>query len=159
MSKNYDLPGDMGHMNADRELVASRIVPAWRKLVFKAWTDPECLAQWWGPDDSTNTILQMDVRAGGAWKMIMHAPDGAHYRNESIYIEVKEPERLVYAHITGPKFVSTIVFEEADGGTNVIMRMLFETPEEFDRAVKTYGIAKGAQQNFDRLESYLVEMN
>ena len=61
---------------ADREIVATRIYGAPRELVWRVWTDPKHIAQWWGPQGFTNTIREMDVRPGGAWRFTMHGPDG-----------------------------------------------------------------------------------
>ena len=79
---------------AAREIVAARVFDAPRELVFDAWTDPEHVAQWWGPNGFTNTIHEMDVRPGGVWRFVMHGPDGVDYNNKIVYIEVVKPERL-----------------------------------------------------------------
>src|SRR3954449_1876611 len=84
--------------SADREIVAVRVFDAPRELVWKLWTDPHHVAQWWGPNGFTNTIHEMDVRPGGVWRFIMHGPDGVDYPNRIVFIEVVEPERLVYSH-------------------------------------------------------------
>jgi uncharacterized protein YndB with AHSA1/START domain len=62
--------------SVDREIITSRVYDAPRELVFKAWTDPKHIARWWGPNGFTTTIHEMDVRPGGAWRFIMHGPDG-----------------------------------------------------------------------------------
>ena len=64
---------------ADRTIVTTRVIDAPRALVFKAWTDPAHIAEWWGPDGFTTTIREMDVRLGGAWRFMMHGPDGVDY--------------------------------------------------------------------------------
>jgi uncharacterized protein YndB with AHSA1/START domain len=79
------------------------------------WTDPNHVAQWWGPKGFTNTIHEMDVRPGGVWRFVMHGPDGVDYQNKIVFIEVVKPERLVYDHVSGPKFHVTVTFtEQAD---------------------------------------------
>src|SRR5262245_64936028 len=83
---------------ADRELIFTRIFDAPRELVFAAWTDPQHLAQWWGPQGFTTTIHEMDVRPGGVWRLTMHGPDGRDYRNRIVTLEVLKPERLVFRH-------------------------------------------------------------
>ena len=62
--------------SADREIAATRVINAPRELVFRMWTDPEQVAQWWGPNGFTNTIYEMAVRPGGVWRFVMHGPDG-----------------------------------------------------------------------------------
>src|SRR6266852_4602923 len=79
----------------DREIVITRLLDAPRELAFQAWTEPQHVAHWWGPNGFTNTIHEMDVRPGGVWRFIMHGPDGTDYKNEIVYVEVVKPERLV----------------------------------------------------------------
>jgi uncharacterized protein YndB with AHSA1/START domain len=143
---------------ADREIVTTRVFDAPRELVFKTWTDPKHVAQWWGPNGFTNTIHEMDVRPGGHWRFIMHGPDGVDYRNEIVFIEIVTPERLVYSHVSGPKFRMTVTFEEQGGKTKLTMRMLFETAAEHDQAVKVFGAIEGAKQTLKRLDEYLAKM-
>ena len=68
---------------SDREIVTTRVFDAPRELVFKAWTDPDHLAKWWGPKGFTNTFQEFDMRPGGVWRFIMHGPDGVDYKNKS----------------------------------------------------------------------------
>ena len=73
---------------AQRELVITRIFDAPRELVWRAWTDPKHVAQWWGPNGFTNTIHEMDVRPGGVWRFVMHGPDGVDYANKIVFGEI-----------------------------------------------------------------------
>ena len=82
----------------DREIVLSRLIDAPRELVFNAWTDPKHIGHWWGPRGFSVTTHEMDVRAGGTWRFIMHGPEGRDYPNKIIYLEVAKPEGLVYRH-------------------------------------------------------------
>jgi uncharacterized protein YndB with AHSA1/START domain len=59
-----------------RTIVQTRLISAPRKLAFEAWTKPEHLTRWWGPDGYTTTILSMDFREGGLLRFIMHGPNG-----------------------------------------------------------------------------------
>jgi uncharacterized protein YndB with AHSA1/START domain len=61
----------------DREIVTTRAIAAPPELVFKAWCDPAHLVHWWGPKGFTNTFHEFDPRPGGAWRFVMHGPDGA----------------------------------------------------------------------------------
>ncbi len=61
---------------AAREIVSTRLVGAARELVFKAFTDPDHLAHWWGPNGFTNTFHEFDLRPGGTWRFVMHGPAG-----------------------------------------------------------------------------------
>jgi uncharacterized protein YndB with AHSA1/START domain len=144
--------------SSDREIVTTRVVDAPRERVWKAWTDPKQVAQWWGPNGFTNTIHEMDVRAGGVWRFVMHGPDGMDYKNKSIFEEIVKPGRLVYTHVSGPKFQATATFDEHGGKTTVTMRMLFDTAAERDRTVKVFGAVEGAKQTLERLNRHVAKM-
>ena len=141
---------------SDREIVTTRVFDAPRELVFKAWTDPDHLARWWGPQGFTNTFHEFDLRPGGVWRFVMHGPDGADYQNKSVFVEITKPARIVFDHVSGPRFQVTATFAEQAGRTEVTFRMLFETAAECDK-VKAYAI-QGNEQNFDRLEAELAKM-
>jgi uncharacterized protein YndB with AHSA1/START domain len=165
---------------SDRELVFTRVFNAPRDLVFKVWTDPKHIVEWWGPRGFTTESLDMDVRPGGHWRLIMHGPDGVDYRNRIVYLEVVKPERLVYKHTGNAEededeeegkegkeakdrmkpvgFHVTVTFEEAGGSTKLTMRMLFESAGERDDVVTKYGADKGAVQTLDRLAEHLATL-
>ena len=145
----------------DREILLTRVFDAPRELVFNAWIDPNHIAQWFGPDGFTTTILGMDVRPGGVWRFIMHGPDGVDYPNKIVYVEIAKPERLVYNHFSEDvdepgQFHVTMTFTEQGGKTVLSMQMLFETAAERDRVVKEYGAIEGGEQTLDRLAAYLA---
>jgi len=144
---------------SDRELVMSRVLNAPRQLVWEVWTNPEHIKHWWGPNGFTNTIFEMDVRPGGVWDFIMHGPDGTDYKNKSIYKEVIKPERLVYDHISGPKFQFTVTFTEQGKKTQISIQMLFETAGERDNVIKVFKADEGLRQNIYKLEGYLRKVS
>jgi uncharacterized protein YndB with AHSA1/START domain len=155
MPATIDNPNAAGADTAEREIRATRVFDAPRELVFDAWTKPEYVAQWWGPNGFTITTFEMDVRTGGTWRFVMHGPDGRDYQNRFDYVEVVRPERIVYDHITGPLFHATATFEEQDGKTTVTVRMLFETAELREHVAREYGAVEGLEQTLSRLEGYL----
>jgi len=89
---------------SDRELKLSRTFNAPVELVWEVWTDPRHLEQWWGPDGFSNTISKMEVKPGGEWDLMMHGPDGTDYKNKSAFREVVPLKKLVYEHLSAPKF-------------------------------------------------------
>lgn len=141
----------------DRTITGTRVFDAPRELVWKVWTEPEHVAQWWGPNGFTNTISEMNVAPGGVWLFTMHGPDGRNYRNEISYIEVEKPSRLVYDHGPTPRFRVTVTFEEEGGKTRVTMQSLFESAETRDMVVKTFNAIEGMQQTLGRLAAYLEQ--
>jgi uncharacterized protein YndB with AHSA1/START domain len=86
-----------GAANAsERELVITRVFDAPRRLVFEAWTKPEHLALWWGPKGFTLPVCEMEFRAGGRFRLVMRGPDGKDYPFQGAYLEIVEPERIVF---------------------------------------------------------------
>jgi uncharacterized protein YndB with AHSA1/START domain len=177
----------MAENPTERELVFTRSFKAPPSVVFKAWTDPRHVAQWWGPRGFTNPVCELDVRQGGAIRIDMRGPDGTVYPMTGAYREIVEPERLVftsaaldekgrplfevlnykeivkpgrltYLHESGPKFHATATFDEHRGKTTVTMRMLFDTAGERDRTVKVFGALEGAKQTLERLNQHVAKM-
>jgi uncharacterized protein YndB with AHSA1/START domain len=139
------------------ELVISRVFDAPRALVFKVWTDPKHVAQWWGPIGFTTTIQVMDVRPGGHWRYTMRGPDGNDYPFDGAYLEVDEPERLVFdgtIHGDVKQGVWTeVTFAEQGGKTRVTVRQVFS----FESAA-TRGAPIGWNQQLDRLTEYMANL-
>jgi uncharacterized protein YndB with AHSA1/START domain len=92
---------------AQRELVITRVFDAPRALLFKAWTEPDRLVRWWGPQGFTTPLCTMDVRPGGAFRFCMRSPEGTDHWLQGVYREIIEPERLV----------CTWAWEDAEGKT------------------------------------------
>jgi len=147
-------------MPSDREIVVTRLFDAPRERVFEAWTDPEQVAQWWGPHGFTTTVHEMDVRPGGVWRFVMHGADGTDYENKVVFVEVAKPERLVYNHGGGEEadteqFHVTVTFAEEEGKTRLALRMVFGSVAERDHMVEEYGALEGANQTLERLAEHL----
>jgi uncharacterized protein YndB with AHSA1/START domain len=142
---------------ADRAIVTTRLIDAPRELVFKAWTDPGHLVHWWGPKGFTNTFQEFDLRPGGVWRFVMHGPDGRIYENQSVFVEIVKPERIVFHHLKPVhEFQVTATFAEQAGKTELTWRMLFGSVAECDK-VRRY-VVEANEQNLDRLEAQLAKM-
>jgi uncharacterized protein YndB with AHSA1/START domain len=134
---------------ADREIVTTRLIHAPRDLVWKAWTDPELLAQWWGPRGFRNTFHTFDLRAGGEWRFVMHGPDGTDYKNHSVFVEIVPQARLVLDHLSGPHFRMEATFVDRNGDTELTFRGIFDTVKEYEQ-VKGFAI-DGNRETIDRM--------
>ena len=146
----------------DREIVQRRTFNASRDLVFEMWTDPNHIAQWWGPDGFTTTVHEMDARPGGVWRFIMHGPDGTDYDNRVSYIEVTKPARLIFTQDSDRdddpnQFHVTVTFEERNGQTELTMTALFDTPQARD-VVIGFGAVELGKQTLNHLADYLATM-
>ncbi|MCY9698024.1 SRPBCC family protein [Paenibacillus alginolyticus] len=152
-----DLLGkSLGESNAATfELVSRRKFDASRNLVNRAWTEPELLAQWWGPNGFTNTFHTFDFRPGGIWEYTMHSPDGTGFPNRSVFHEIG-PECIVLRHESRPNFILTFTIEVVDGGTEITFRQTFETEEEYNKLKPICEEAN--EQNLDRLGSLLKRL-
>ena len=146
-------------------IIATRVYDAPRALVFKVWSDPKHLAQWWGPDGFTTTTSAFDMRPGGVWRFVMHGPDGRDYQNRIIFDEITPPERIVYRHDGGEdvepvQFAQTVTFEDlGNGQTLLTWHGTFPSAEERARVIREYGADKGLVQTMARLDDYVVTMS
>lgn len=141
---------------ADRQIATSRVIDAPRARIFEACTDPKHLVNWWGPKGFTNTFYEINVKPGGAWKFVMHGPDGGNYENESVFVEVVKLERMVIRHLSAPHFVLSITLAEQAGKTKLTWSMLFDTVEDCDKVKRI--VVEANEQNLDRLEAELARM-
>jgi uncharacterized protein YndB with AHSA1/START domain len=147
-----------------RSIIGTRVFDAPRKLVFAAFTDPENLARWWGPDGFTTTTSVFEFRPGGVWRFVMHGPDGRDYQNRVTYDEIVPPERIVYHHGGGDdvepvQFVTTVIFEDlGNDQTRLTWHGEFPSAEARARVVRDYGADKGLVQTMARLDEYVAAM-
>ncbi|MDB6061966.1 MAG: hypothetical protein JWM78_2069 [Verrucomicrobiaceae bacterium] len=81
---------------SERDLVLERIIDAPREKLFRAWTDPELIKQWFTPRPWTTPVVETDVRVGGSSFILMRGPDGEEFPNRGVYLEVIENEKLVF---------------------------------------------------------------
>ncbi len=146
---------------SDRETRMTRVFDAPRELVFQAHTDPNHVPHWWGPRHLTTTVETMDVRPGGAWRIVQRDPEGNEYAFRGEYREVVPPERLVYTFefegMPGHIVVETVTFEERDGKTTVTSTGLFESVEDRDGMLES-GMESGATESWDRLAELLERL-
>jgi len=140
----------------NRELRITKMLNAPVELVWKVWSNPEHIANWWGPNGFTNSIHTMDLQAGGEWRLTMHGPDGKNYPNRSVFKEIVSMKKIVFQHFN-PNFITTIVFEPKEKETLLNWTMQFETAELFETVVKTFKADEGLIQNVEKLENYLKQ--
>ena len=96
--ENFDrLEAVLGRLNAgERELALTRIIAATPRQLYRAWTEPELLKQWFCPKPWTVPVAELDVRPGGSAVIVMRGPDGTEVPHRGVYLEVVPDERLVY---------------------------------------------------------------
>jgi uncharacterized protein YndB with AHSA1/START domain len=141
---------------ADREFFHSRLIDAPRERVFKAFAEPAHLARWWGPNGFTNTFERFELRPGGTWRFVMHGPDGKDHPNESVFVDVVAPERVVFEHFSGHHFVMTLTFTAQGDKTLVGWRQVFDTASHRERIAKF--VVEANEQNLNRLANEVLNV-
>lgn len=144
----------------ERTLIIERIFRAPPEQVFEAWTDPEILVQWWGPEGFATTPAEcaMDVREGGAWRTVMRNDKGEAHTASGVYREITPPSRLVmtwgWQQADGSRGDETVVeigFEAVSDGTRLrLVQRVFNTRDNRDAH------RMGWQSSLNKLEE-LVE--
>ena len=150
---------------SDRELVLTRIINATREKVFKAWTDPELLKQWFAPLPYTTPKAELDVRPGGSNLIVMRDAAGHDFPNRGVYLDVVENERLVFTDAytkawepSAKPFMTVILtFEDEGGKTNYTARVLHWTVADRETHEKM-GFYQGWGQCTDQLEALAAKL-
>ena len=141
------------------EVVMTREFDAPRELVFRAYIDPDLIPRWWGPRYLTTTVDRMDVRAGGSWRFVQRAPDGAIHAFHGVYHLVQPPERIVqtfeYEGEPGHVLLETVTFEDLGGRTRITTQTVFQSLRDRDGMVAS-GMESGVVESMDRLEQLLA---
>jgi uncharacterized protein YndB with AHSA1/START domain len=140
----------------------SRVFDAPRDLVWKMFTDPAHVAHWYGGHGFTNPVCEMDVRPGGLWRHVMRSPDGAEYAMTFVFLEVDEPERIVWKHadhdsdVQGgpPTSIMTVTLEDLGDRTRWTLVSRFKSMASRDLA-KQMGFSNIIEQGADRIAAYL----
>jgi uncharacterized protein YndB with AHSA1/START domain len=110
---------------AERELVLTRLIDAPPEKVYRAWTEPELLKQWFAPLPYMTSVAELDVRVGGSNRIFMRSPDGQEIQNHGVYLEVVPNQRLVFTDAytkawepaEKPFMTVVLTFENLDGKT------------------------------------------
>ncbi|MBC5764680.1 SRPBCC domain-containing protein [Ramlibacter albus] len=139
-------------MGDPRDIVSTRVVPFTREQVFAAIADGKRCERWWGPAGFTNDFQVHEFREGGAWRHVMTGPDGKTYRNQSRFLEIVKPSRVV-VEVNAPHFVLTMDLAEEGAGTRITWQQRFENAQVRDQFAPVCVPAN--EQNFDRLEAEL----
>lgn len=146
-------------LRGDREMHVERTFDAPRERVFAAYTEAELIPRWWGPDDSTTIVKELDPTTGGRWCFAMRDEDGTEIEFRGVFREVTPPERLVqtfeWSGMPGYVSVDAVTFEDLGGRTRVVYDSIFHTPEERQGMIES-GMERGMNETFDRLDKLLA---
>ena len=149
--------------SVDGDLHYERTFDAPRELVWKAHTDAELVAKWWGPLGHRTRVEEMDLRPGGKWRYVSTDTEGNELTFYGEYLEIVPPERIKWTFMfdiegVGPQGgPETLTLEERDGRT--VMRAVSHMGSEatIDEALAT-GMTQGAIETWDRLDALLSDL-
>jgi uncharacterized protein YndB with AHSA1/START domain len=149
-----------------REFEIVREYNASREKVFKAWTDPELLVQWWGPEGVFTPVCEVDVRPGGAINIVMEAGEsmgeykGTQWPMRGTFEEVDEPSKLVFSAVNMQgeqdtlEHRTTVTFDEMDGKTKMTVHVVVTKLQE-GMGYAVGGMQHGWNSQFDKLGKLL----
>lgn len=145
---------------SNREIRIERVFNAPRDRVWRAYTDPALLTQWWGRGNRL-VIERFELERGGHWRFVEHSDDGVH-GFEGRFREITPPERLVQTFewdgMPGYVAIQAATFEELEGGrTRVVTTALFHTTEERDGMLHS-GMEEGMAQSYAALDRVLASI-
>ncbi len=156
------------------ELIITRVFSAPRELVWKAWTEPERVKQWWGPRGFTSPFCKIDLRVGGSYLFSMRSTDGQDFWSTGVYREIVPQEKIVatdsFADEKGNvvpashygmsgdwplETETTFIFEDQDGKT----KFTIKSPQvEGISATDRDNMEQGWNESLDKLAEYLASV-
>ena len=143
----------------DRELVLTRLIDAPPEKLFRAWTDPKLMEQWFCPKPWYVSDVVTDVRAGGATSMVMNGSNGERFFNRGVYLDVVPNSRIVFTDAytdawtpsEKPFFTAIVTFENEGGKTRYTARALHWNAADREHHEKM-GFHEGWGKAADQLE-------
>lgn len=145
-----------------QEIIITREFDAPRDLVFRACTEPELVAQWWGSKGSTTTVEHMDAKPGGTWRVILRDAGGNTFAMHGVFHDVTPPERVVdtseYEGLPGHVVLETETFEDLGGGrTRMTDHLVFQSVEDRDGMLQSGSLEEIAEP-MERLAALLATL-
>ena len=158
-------PATVATADTSRELSLTRLINAPREKVYRAWTDPALLKQWFAPQPWTTSRAELDVRPGGANLIVMRGPEGQEFPNRGIYLEVVKNERIVFTdaytaawQLAEKPFMTVILtFEDVEGRTRYTARVRHWTVADRERH-EQMGFHAGWGKCADQLEVLVAKL-
>lgn len=146
---------------ASNVILMTREFDAPAALVFKAFTDPELIPQWWGADGLTTLVDKAELKKGGQWRYLQRDTDGNEFICSGVYHDISAPNRLVYTFeyegLPGKVLLETTTFEDRNGKTFMTDTLAFQSLEDRDGMIAS-GMEDGANASWDKLEILLKRL-
>jgi len=145
----------------DTQILITREFAAPRHLVYKAWTTPELIKQWWSAKRGQVTVAEVDLRVGGKWRYVMVADAGFEVAFHGEYLELIKNGRIVSTEVfegmPDADAVDTMNFTEVDGRTTVTILVQHTSREHRDAHINS-GMEGGLQDALDLLEQVAISL-
>ena len=146
---------------ADNQILITREFDAPKHLIYKAWTTPELVAQWWSGERGKVTSIEIDLRVGGRWRYVMVANEGSEVAFHGEYREIVPNERIIsteiYEGMPDATAVDTMTLTDLDGVTLLSLLVEHDTKEHRDAHIES-GMEGGLQEAMDKLERLVRSM-
>ena len=145
---------------AKRTLSLKKTFDAPVELVWEAWTQPEHIAQWWGPKGMSLTVVEHNFKVGGTWKYVMPMPNGSEFISEGQYAEIVKFQKIVTSANFRPMTEGVeirVLFEKNGEKTNFVFSVVHLT-EEYCKQQEKMGFYNGWGSTFTRFEAFLGEL-
>jgi len=143
-----------------QELFIHRIFDAPPELVFKAYTDPTLIPQWWGPAIYKTTVDKMDPKSGGVWRFVQRDAEGREFAFHGVYHEIRQPERIVdtfeFEGMPGHVLLETATFERQGSQTGLTVQVVYQSVEDRDGMIAS-GMEQGMDEGMERLAELLTQ--
>jgi uncharacterized protein YndB with AHSA1/START domain len=145
----------------DEQILITREFDAPKQLVYRAWTTPELVKRWWSGKRGETTLVEIDLRVGGAWRYVMVTNGGFEVAFHGEYREIVPNERIVstevYEGIPDAQTLNTATFTEADGRTTLTILVQHASKEARDAHIDS-GMETGMQEAMDILEQIAISL-
>lgn len=147
----------------DREIVLSRLIDAPRDIVYAAWSDPEQIQQWFGPEGMEIETHEINLTQGGRWRFDMVTTDGMRYSNRMVFLSLEAPAFIEVEHGTDQdddpgRFRMLVTFDEQSNGKTVVtLRQMHPSKEQREGAIG-FGAVEYGGQTLDKLARHVAKV-
>jgi uncharacterized protein YndB with AHSA1/START domain len=146
-------------LSGDTDMQIERVFDAPREQVYRAFTDPDQISEWWGPRSTTTRVEQCELKAGGAWRFVSVNEDGSEFVFFGEFTELKEPEKVAYTFNwegnEGQPSTDDITFIDEGERTKLVIRSTFASKDDRDAMIGA-GMEKGMNESYQRLDEFLA---
>jgi uncharacterized protein YndB with AHSA1/START domain len=144
-----------------QELFITRVFDAPRELVYRAFTDPKLVAQWFGPRKYKTTVDKMEARPGGLWRMVQKDESGNEHGFHGVHHDAVAPERIIatfeYEGVPGHVLLQTVTFEALGEQTRMVEQLVYQSVADRDGMVGA-GMQGGSDESMDQVAELLEKM-